>query len=76
MTRGSDQPFDAGSVHAPAVPFWALDGALATVRRPGYGLANSTTQEGLAVAAAGLGLAIAKALSEIASRTPARDQRH
>ncbi|WP_165911989.1 hypothetical protein [Rhizobium sp. BK418] len=76
MTHGSDQPFDAGSVHAPAVPFFALDRALAIVRRHGYGLANSTTPEGRAVAAAGLALAIAKSLSEIASRAPARDQPH
>ncbi|MBB3565237.1 hypothetical protein FHX06_006607 [Rhizobium sp. BK512] len=76
MTRASDPGGDAEQGHAPAPPSWALERAIAIVRRHGYGLANSTNSEARAQAAASLALAIAKALSEIASPASGHDQRH
>lgn len=76
MTPASDPGRDAELGHAPAPPSWALERAIAIVRRHGYGLANSTNAEARVQAAASLALAIAKALSEIASPASGRDQGH
>lgn len=59
----------AGGMSRPAhtIPSWAVDQALGIVRRHGFVLVNATTEEGRTEAAAGLVLAIAKALSKFAS---------
>jgi len=74
MTRGSDRGCDGELDHPQALPSWALDLALAIVRRHGYGLANSSTPEGRTDAAAGLALAIARALNDVASTASGHNQ--
>jgi len=67
MTHGNEGADRTASSAAQAPPSWALNRALNIVGRHGFVLANATTEKGRVAAAAGLALAIAKALSEAAS---------
>jgi hypothetical protein len=71
MMRRSETPECLRASDAPVAP-WAIERAMAIIRRHGFAVAHSTTEEDRVQATARLAYAIAEALNQIALDSSAR----